>query len=56
MEHRAATDEICVKRGMGKSPSSAGGGSSESLPAVFWLQKTLLAKFVKISLIECACK
>lgn len=23
MEHRAATDEICVKRGMGKSPSSS---------------------------------
>ena len=22
MAHRAATDEICVKRGMGKSPSS----------------------------------
>ena len=43
MEHRVATDEICVKRGMGKPHQAAGGGSSESPPAVFWLQKTLLA-------------
>ena len=44
MEHRVATDEICVKRGMGKPHQAVGGDSSESPPAVFWLQKTLLAK------------
>ena len=43
MAHRTATDEICVKRGMGNHRQAAGGESSESPPAVFWLQKTLLA-------------
>lgn len=47
MEHRVATDEICVKRGMGKPHQAVGGDSSESPPGVFWLQKTLLATFVK---------
>ena len=45
MAHRAATDEICVTGGMGNAHQAKGGDSSESPPAVFWLQKTLLAKF-----------
>ena len=47
MAHRAATDEICVKRGMGNPRQAAGGESSESPPAVFWLQKTLLANQIE---------
>lgn len=46
MAHRAATDEICVAGGMGNAHQAKGGDSSESPPAVFWLQKTLLATFV----------
>ena len=44
MAHRAATDEICVAGVWGTPHQAKGGDSSESPPAVFWLQKTLLAK------------
>ena len=47
MAHRAAADEICVKRGMGNPRQAAGGESSESPPAVFWLQETLLANQIE---------
>ena len=45
MAHRAATDEICVTGVWGTPHQAKGGDSSESPPAVFWLQKTLLATF-----------
>ena len=46
MAHRAATDEICVAGVWGTPHQAKGGDSSESPPAVFWLQKTLLATLV----------
>ena len=47
LSDRAAKDEICVKRCMGNPRQAAGGDSSESPPAVFWLQKTLLANQIE---------
>jgi len=42
-------------QGVWGTPHQAkGGDSSESPPAVFWLQKTLLAKDVSYTLMDCA--
>ena len=50
MAHRVATDEICVLRGMGKSPSSAGGDSDEFPPAVFLAPKDLACQECQLTL------
>lgn len=46
MAHRVATDEICVLGVWGNPHQAAGGGLQNPPPAVFWLQKTLLAQSV----------
>ena len=46
MAHRVATDGICVLGVWGNPHQAAGGGLQNPPPAVFWLQKTLLAQSV----------
>ena len=55
MAHRAATDEICVKRGMGKSPSCCRRGLVRVSVCCLLAQKDLACRnfFLEIKEIVC---